>query len=123
MGKLSELIAKGEISVEELASASELIERAKLVKEGIEACKKNISFPLATIEVPCYSYTDRAGEYSAWGSCTRDGIFRCWCNWGGDHEIGRVNLLDFAEVFKAFENEELAHNLKRFLTEQIEKAR
>ena len=122
MNKLAKMIADGSISVKELSEAAKLIERAELVVKGLEACKKNIAIPLGESEVSCYIYTDRAGEYSAWGHCTSDGTFICYCNWGGNHEIGRCNLLDFKDVFMAFENEEFAHDLKRFLTEQIENA-
>lgn len=121
--KLANLIANGEISVEELAKATDLINRANLVVEGIVACKKTLVFPVGTTEIHCYSYMDRAGEYSAWGSCTSDGIFRCSCNWGGTHEIGRVNLMSFKDVFLAFDNNEFEHNLRRFLKEQIEKVK
>ncbi len=121
--KLANLIANGEISVEELAKATDLINRANLVVEGIAACKKTLVFPVGTTEIDCYSYMDKAGEYSAWGSCTNDGIFRCFCNWGGNHEIGRVSLMSFRNVFLAFENSEFEDNLRRFLKEQIEKAK
>ena len=120
MNKLAKMIADGSISVEELSEATKLIERAELVVKGLEACKKTVLFPLGETEVSCYHYTDRAGEYSAWGHCTIHGTFICYCNWGGNHEIGRCNLLDFKDVFMAFENEEFAHDLKRFLTEQID---
>ena len=119
MNKLAELIATGEITVEELTAVPELIERAKLVTEGLAACKKNILFPLGATEVNCYSHMDNAGEYEAWGHCTCDGIFYCYCNWGGNHLIGQVNLLKQEEVFMAFENKEFCHDLKRFLTQQI----
>ena len=120
--KLANLIANGTISVQDLANAPELIERAKLVKDGLEACEKTLLFPFGTDRLNCFEYTDRAGEYSSWGTVTRDGIFTCWCNWGGNHEIGRVALSNPGDVFMAFENEEFAHELKRFLQEQIEKA-
>lgn len=61
------LIANGTITVEELANASELIERATLVKAGLEACKKTILFPIGETEILCYEYTDHAREYYAWG--------------------------------------------------------
>lgn len=120
--KLANLIANGTISVADLANASELIERAKLVTDGLKACTKTLLFPLGTEELHCFSYTDRAGEYSSWGTVSRDGTFTCWCNWGGNHEIGRVNLNKPAEVFVAFDNYEFASDLKRFLKEQIQKA-
>lgn len=120
--KLSTMIANGEISIEELAGATELIERAKLVTEGIEACKKTISFPFGSNEVNCYHYMDSAGEYESWGTCTTDGMFTCSCNWGGNHVTGRCNLTDYADVFKAFDNHEFEHDLRRFLQFQIKKA-
>ena len=120
--KLANLIANGTISVADLANASELIERAKLVTDGLKACTQTLLFPLGTEELHCFSYTDRAGEYSSWGTVSRDGTFTCWCNWGGNHEIGRVNLNKPAEVFVAFDNYEFASDLKRFLKEQIQKA-
>lgn len=121
--KLTELIANGTVTIEDLANAPELIERAKFVKEGLEACRKTLVFPIGVLEQPCYDYTDRAGEYSSWGSVTNNGIFTCWCNWGGNHEIGKLNLNHDEEVFLAFDNTELACDLKRFLNEQIEKAK
>lgn len=122
MNNLAKMIATGKISIEELAGATELIERAKLVTEGIEACKKTISFPLGCIEVNCYHYMDSAGEYESWGTCTTDGIFTCSCNWGGNHVTGSCNLTDYADVFSAFENCEFEQDLRRFLKWQIEKA-
>ena len=121
--KLAELIELGVITIEDLANAPELIDRAKLVNDGLKACNKTLMFPLGATEVACYSYTDSAGEYSAWGHVTWDGIFVCYCNWGGNHEIGRVDLYNPNEVFMAFENSSFAHNLQRFLLEQIEKAK
>ena len=121
--KLANLISNGTISVEELANAPALIERAKLVTDGLKACTKTLLFPLGTEELCCYSYTDRAGEYSAWGRVSRNGVFTIWCNWGGDHEVGRVNLNNPADVFMAFENEDFSWDLKRFLEEQIQKAK
>ena len=123
MNKLAKLIADGSITVEELASAKELIERAELVTKGIEACKKNLTFPLGTSRINCYYYMDTAGEYEAWGRCSIDGTFTCFCNWGGNHEIGSCNLTNFTEVFMAFENSEFAHDLHRFLIQQINKAK
>ena len=122
MNKLATLIANGDITVEELASANELIERANLVTQGIEACKKTLMFPLGVNNINCYSYTDSAGEYEAWGNCSNNGTFTCSCNWGGNHVIGCCNLTNFDEVFLAFENEEFAHDLNRFLLQQINKA-
>lgn len=120
--KLSTLIANGALSVEELANANELIERAELVKKGIAACKQTLVFPLGTDEISCYDYTDGAGEYHSWGTCTSDGTFRCSCNWGGNHEIGSCNIIDFKDVFLAFDNEKLRSDLRRFLLEQIQLA-
>ncbi len=122
MNRLAGLIANGTITVEELANAQDLIERAKLVTQGLEACKKTLAFPLGVKEINCYSYIDSAGEYEAWGQCTIDGIFTCYCNWGGNHVIGRCNLANFAEVFTAFDNDEFASDLQRFLLQQIKKA-
>ena len=122
MNKLANLISTGKITVEELANAKDLIERAQFVVTALEACQKNILFPIGVNEIPCYSFMDSAGEYEAWGSCTSDGTFTCSCNWGGNHVIGKCNLTNFEEVFMAFENEEFARDLKRFLNCQIEKA-
>ena len=123
MSKLAEMISNEEITVEELAGAKDLIARAEFVTKGIEACKKTLLFSLGETQIQCYSYTDSAGEYSAWGSCTNDGILKMSCNWGGNHQTGSCNLLIFKSVFLAFENEEFAYDLKRFLERQIEKAK
>lgn len=122
MNKIATLIANGEITVEELANAQELIDRAEIVNQGLEACKKTIMFPLGVCEIDCYSYTDSDGEYNSWGSCTNDGTFTCYCNWGGDHIIGKCNLKDFVSVFMAFEKHEFVNDLRRFLLTQISKA-
>lgn len=122
MNKLANLIATGEITVEELANAKELIERAELVITGLKACEKTIKFSFGVSEINCYSYMDSAGEYESWGTCTRDGIFTCSCNWGGNHVTGQCDLTNFADVFTAFDNSEFCHDLKRFLSQQIKKA-
>ncbi len=120
---LSTMIAAGTISVEELANAPQLIERAQFVQNGVEACKKVLLFPLGVKEIQCYSYTDRAGEYHSWGTITHDGLFTCYCNWGGDHKIGSVGVTSYYRVFMALDDEKFASDLKRFLSEQIKKAR
>ena len=122
MQKIMELIVTGGITIEELAAAPELIERASLVTEGLKACKKTLLFPLGETEISCYAYTDRAGEYEAWASCTSQGICTFYTNWGGNHKIGEVNLNDHLNVFQAFDDHELRSDLKRFLSRQIEKA-
>lgn len=122
--KLAELLANGTITVEELAGANELIEQAKLITEGIKACQKLIYFPLGTSEVECYNYTDAAGEYHAWGTCSSNGIFICSTSWGGTHELGRCNLNDAKSIFEAMDkDDELACNIERFLREMIQKAK
>lgn len=123
MNKIANLISNGTIKPEDLVNAKELIERAELVSTGLKACKKTLLFPLGESETPCYNYWDRAGEYNSWGSCTVDGTFSCYCNWGGNHLIGVCKLTDFNEVFMAFENKEFEADLRRFLLEQIEKAK
>ena len=123
MGKLATMVANGEISIEELVGATELIERAKLVTEGIDACKKTIRFPLGSDEVECYSYWDTAGEYHSWGTCKSDGTFTCCCNWGGNHQTGQCNLTNYSEVFNSFDISDFKYDLQRFLEQQIEKAK
>ena len=119
MNSLAKMIAEGKITVEELANAETLIERAKFVRKAIQACKKTITFPLGISTISCYDYTDRAGEYHSWGECTNDGVFTCYCNWGGDHKIGFCNLTNFAEVFIALGDAAFSYDLERFLKEQI----
>jgi hypothetical protein len=123
MNKLAEMIAKNLIDPEDLVEAEELIQRSMLVSEGLKACQKNIQFPMGVSEVSCYQYTDSAGEYSSWGYCTHDGLFTCFCNWGGEHEIGKCYLNNFKDVFIAFENKEFKYDLERFLNNQIKEAR
>ena len=122
MNKLAHLIAEGEITAEDLTNSQKLIELAEFVKKGLEACKKTLSFPLGISELDCYSYTDSAGEYSSWGIVTSDGVFTCYCNWGGNHMIGQCNLTDFSNVFLNMDNDEFKCDLKRFLAQQIKKA-
>ena len=122
MSRLAELIYNGEISVEELAMAKDLIERANLVAKGVEACKKTLLFPLGKTQIECYSYTHSDKAYSSWGSCTNDGLLKMTCNKGGNQQTFTCNLLIFESVFMAFDNEEFSCDLKRFLENQIEKA-
>lgn len=122
MNKLATLIANGEITIQELANATDLIERAQLVTNGIEACKKTLAFHFGETQISCYQYMDSAGEYEAWGTVDTSGLFICYTNWGGNHEIGRCDLTNFMEVFLAFEKNEFSSDLKRFLKWQIEKA-
>lgn len=122
MNKLANLLINNEITAEELANIPELIERAKLVQDGTEACKKTFLFPLGVSSIECYSYKGIAGEYQAWGTCDISGNFICYTNWGGNHKIGECNLTNPAEVFLAFENSEFANDLRRFLQQQIDEA-
>lgn len=123
MNKLATLIANGEISVQELATGYELIERARLVTDGIAACKKTISFQLGVNFVTCYRYTDSFGEYEAWADCTPDGTVTFYCNWGGNHEIAKLNITNYSDVFLGFENSELSGDLARFLKKKIEESK
>ena len=120
MKKLVELVADGELRVEELSRLPELIERAKLVLQAMEACRKTICFPLGVQELKCYEF-EQFGEYHAWGLVSPDGYFTCWSNWGGDHRIGWVSLNNAASLFLALEDPDFAPDLTRFLKEQIEK--
>lgn len=120
---LANLIANGTVSLEELASAQDLIDRAKFVKAGIDACKENLVFPLGTTEINCYDFLDNAGEYHSHGIVKSDGSFTCWSNWGGDHINGTCNLFDFNQVFNALDSHDFKYDLRKFLSEQIEKAR
>ena len=118
---LAEMISNGTISVDELANAPELIERARLVTSGLKACHETLLFPLGVEEIQCYCYTDFAGEYHSWGIVNRDGVLVLYSNWGGEHEIGRVNLNDSSDVFFALEKKDLRYDLTRFLEAQIDK--
>ena len=120
MNTLAELIANGTITVEELASATELIERAKLVTEGVEACKKTISFPFGSTRINCFKQMHGDADY--WAECTVEGNFTAYSNWGGNHITGTCNLNNFENVFKSFENDDFAYIHKKFLQEQIRKA-
>ena len=123
MNKIAMLIANGDITVEELANARELFERAELVVKGLEACKQTITFPFGTSEVDCYWYSDLNCDYVSWGTCTRSGNFACYCNWGGNHLVGSCNLKNYLEVFMSFEQRDFAYDLEKFLRQQIEKAK
>lgn len=120
MNKIANLLAAGEIQPADLVGANELIERANLVHAAMEQLSKKILFPLGTQSVTCYDYTDRAGEYSAWGNCNIYGDFTCCSNWGGDHVIGRCNLLSFDSIFNAFDKPEFSNDLERFLKSMLE---
>ena len=123
MEKLAELIAKGEITVKELDAANNLIERAKLVENGIKACKKTIMFPLGSSSIQCYSYKDPESENEAWAVCTNDGTFTCSrTHYDVTLTVGKCNLLNFEEVFKALGHGEFSSHLERFLLQQIDKA-
>lgn len=123
MSNIMQLISEGKITVEDLASVPKIIERAKLVKEALEACSKTIVFPFGEYEICCYEYTDRAGEYHSWGKVANNGYFTCYSNWGGNHTIGHVNLFDSHAVLLALDDIEFSNDLLRFLTEQIEKVK
>jgi hypothetical protein len=122
MNKLMQLISDGHITVEDITNIPVIIERAKLVKAGLEACSKTIVFPLGEAEVFRYDYTDMAGEYHSWGKVANNGYLTIYSNWGGDHRICYVNLLDATEVLVAMDDDEARYDLTRFLTERIDKA-
>ena len=122
MSKLLDLLKKGEITLEEITAVPDLIERAKFVQQALEACKKTLLFPMGSITIPCYNYTDSAGEYEAWGEISHNGVLTMWSNWGGNHQIGQVNLNQPYDILKSLDDKEFGHDLKRFLDEQIKKA-
>lgn len=124
MNKITQLIANGKFSVQELAQTQDLIERAKLVTDGLEACKKTLKFPLKETIIQCYYYADSVEKYESWGTYQKDGIFTtCSCNQYGIHINGKCDLNNFANVFLAFEDNEFKPDLERFLRQQIEKAK
>ena len=123
MNKVANLISDGTITVEDLANSKNLIEQAEFVKEALEACKKTLAFPLGLSQLDCYSYIDTAGEYESWGIVTNDGIFTCFCNWGGNHMTGQCDLKAYSNVFLHLDTDEFGCDLKRFLSQQIEKAK
>jgi len=112
--KFRQLLISGELKPEDLVGARDLIARAELVDRAMIGCKQAITFPLGTNEVQCYTFQDHAGEYEAWGKCSLNGEFVCYSNWGGNHEIGRCNLFQFASIFSAFDQPDFAQDLKRF---------
>lgn len=119
MNKLAEIVANGEIDVEELNRASEFIERAQFVKDAIEACKKTIVFPLGTEGIKCY-FNEKRGSKKVWGYCTVAGIFKLsgHFKFPGEYDI---NILSFKEVFLALDTEDISEDLRSFLEQQIEK--
>lgn len=119
--KLEEIVLDGMVHLYELADTKRLMERMNLAKEGTEACKFN--FANLKDSTMCYDYTDRAGEYSAWGMVKPDGNFTVWSNWGGDHKVGSCNLFDYNDVFLNLRPEKdgdsMEFNLTKFLKSQI----
>lgn len=122
MNKVMAMIVSGETSIEEVAQLEELSKQAKFAQQAAKACKKTMLLPIGENKIKCYNYIDGAGEYEAWGECTHDGVFTCWCNWGGNHQIGHCNLLDSIEILMALQQDKFKSDLKRFLEEQITKA-
>ncbi len=130
MSKLKELIARGELSVEELVAVSEedaatkskLVERAKLVIKGLEACKQTLHIPNGEIDVECYYYENAKFNYKAWGIYYDDGFLYLYSNLVGSTKI--VDLNDAADVFMALDDFlfGIGNDLERFLSQQIEKA-
>ena len=122
MGNLVNMVANGTISIEELEDAERLFKRAKLVEDGIKACKKTIRIPKGQEKVHCYSFMAHGGDYEAIGYCMKDGTFICYSIGGEKHEVGRCNLNSFEDVFLAFENTIFAEDLRFFLETEINKA-
>lgn len=122
MKKLAQMLANGEITIKDLSDASDLIQRAKLITDGIEACKKGIFlFPWGKNTIQVYEFS--GGESHHWATFTQDGELVFYTNWGGDHQTGRCNLNDVQSVYECFENNETKDDIKRFLTESIQKTK
>ena len=118
MNKIVDLIELNELSIEELAKADYLVKRAELVKEGLEACKKTISFPLGVKKQECYHEKFRT-DYEAWAIVENDGSITFYNNNSTNQIAGSTNLTSEKEVFMAFENKDIARDLEHFLQIQI----
>ena len=120
MKKLAQMLACGEITIEDLADASGLIEQANLIDEGIKACKKGIFlFPWGKDTIQVYDFYGSGGESHHWATFDRSGELVFYSNWGGDHQTGRCNLNDIQSVYECFEKHETEGDISRFLMDCI----
>ena len=115
---LVNLITNGQLKVEDLCTAPEVIKFAELVTRGIQACKKLIVFHLGEESVCCYKYI--ADGYSISGTCYAEGKLVLHSTLIGN--IVTCNLLDSKSVFSSLNDNDVRVELERFFQEMIKQA-
>lgn len=114
---LEELVARGEVTGSSLSDAEELIERIRLVQNGIEACNKTVIMYLGDEASICYICQTQRGlvkmTVNKYGSLTF---------WVDDVPHYKVDLTNFDIVYVAIKEEFLGEHLKKFLQENIQLA-
>ena len=124
MNKLVKLIESDEISVEDLSNAPEIIQNAKLARQGLEACKKTVHFSFGQSTIKWSGPWNEDEDFSdGWAKIEYPGLitfFSCAA------PLGTLNLSDSKGIFFALcdcEQNHLRTLLYHFLNEQISNAK
>lgn len=119
---IKELVKSGKVKLEKIDKIQMELDRARIIVKGMDACRKNIMFPIKTKNVQCYSNRTLKPGFEIWGTCTSSGVFSCYSNVSGDNLIGKCDLTDFESIFNAMDSIEFNNILRDFFNEQIAKA-
>lgn len=112
---LEEFVACGEVTGSKLSDAEELIERIRLVLNGMEACNKTIIMYLGDEAVVCYVCQTPKGIVKM--TVNKNGSLTFWLD---DVPHYKVDLTSFDIVYQAIKEEFLGEHLKRFFLENIQ---
>lgn len=91
-------IKRGEISAAELAELAQYSAMAELIIKAVDGAKKKITFTLGDMTVECYDCWGVGHEAHVWAECDKEGKVTFYTNWGGNHIIFEVNVLDENEL-------------------------
>lgn len=124
MNNIVKLIESGEITVEDLSNAPQVIENAKLARQGLEACKKTLHFPFGQSTIKWSGPWNEDEDFSdGWAEIKYPSSITFFSSAA---PLGTLDLSDSKGIFLALcdcEQDHLRTLLYHFLNEHISKAK
>lgn len=90
-----------QITAKDLAELPKYFEIADLAVRATEGAKKKIVFNLGDKKSACYDHWGVGHEAHTWAECDFKGKVEFFTNWGGDHMMFDVDILDSDKLLAA----------------------